>query len=120
MNIEQAVELLEWLGYERDGDRWCNFKVDPSYTFAIHNIREFALTELSANKEVMERVVKWLNTNGFKVEFPGNKNSDNRYESGANLYDLADPNGGYAPYFKPDLIAKALKAGIGKQIMGEG
>lgn len=60
MKDEMAVELLDWMGYERKGDEWCNFKVDPSYTFPIHNIRDFALTELAKRDGVMRRVENFL------------------------------------------------------------
>lgn len=116
MNIEQAAELLEWMGYECDGDRWCNFKVDPSYTFVIHNLREFALTELSRNEEVMERVVGWLNEN---VDSPIQLRRS--YGNSGKYADYADESDDGVPsYENKDLIEWAIRAGIGKQIMGEG
>ncbi len=60
-NTNFYIECLELMGYERSIHGWCNFRVDPSYIFQIHNIGDFTIQELIKRDGVMERVVSVLN-----------------------------------------------------------
>jgi len=109
------IECLELMGYERSVHGWCNFRVDPSYIFQIHNIANFTIQELIKRDGVMERVAEWINTHS-----PNPTQLRRSYGMSGKYADYADETDDGVPSFTDsELIGWAIELGITpKELMG--